>query len=89
MLVFVECNVLVLIPPSPLTIIVEVLQLFFCSCGLPGHMVMAKESLVDAKEHCLTILHTFSLFQVDTRVCVLEHLPENLIHKGIVYLKCK
>ena len=54
-----------------LTIIVRDLQLSFCFCGLPGHMVGAKKMLVDVEEHSLTIMHTLHLFHVD--VCIHVH----------------
>ena len=47
----VECHVLVPILPFPLIIIVRGLQLSFCFCGLPGHMVRAKKLLLDVKDY--------------------------------------
>ena len=48
-LFFVECDVLVPIPPFYLTVIVRGLQLSFCFCNVPDHVVGAKKLLVDVK----------------------------------------
>ena len=57
---------------------------FFLLLGPPDHMVRAKKMLVDIEEHCLTLLCTFSLFQVNICIDIHEHLSKNLIHQGIV-----
>ena len=87
MLLFMECNILVPIPCHSLTIIMEVLQLSFCFCCLPDHMVRTKKMLVDVKDYCGTVLCPISLFHVDISIHVCEHLRENLIHQGIVNLE--
>ena len=84
----VEDDKLVPIPCLSLTIIVGVLQLSFCFCGLPCHVVRAKKMHMDIKVHCLTVLCCFSLFHLDISVHVCEHLKENLMHQGIANLEC-
>ena len=86
MLFFVEGDILVPILHLSLTIIMGVLQLSFCICGLPGHMVRAKKTLVDIKEHSLTVLCSFSLLHIDKSIHVCDHLRENLVHHCIVNL---
>ena len=88
MLVFVEGKILVPIPCLSLTITVGILQLSFCFCSLPGHMVRAKKMLVNIKVHCSTVLCCFSLFHIDISIHVCEHLLKNLVHHGIVDLEC-
>ena len=70
-----------------LTIIVGVLQLSFCLCGLSGYMIRTKKSVMDVEEYCSTILHPISMFHVDISMHVHEHLLENLIHQGIAVLE--
>ena len=63
-LLIVQENVLVQVPSFFLIIRVRSLQLSFCCCSLPGHMLKAKKSLMDIKEHSLTLLCTLSLFYI-------------------------
>ena len=49
LLFLMECDILVTIPSFLLTIIV--MQLSFCFCGLPGHMVRDKKLLKNVKKH--------------------------------------
>ena len=69
-------------------IIVGSLKLYFCFCVLPGHMVRVKESLMDINEHCLNLFCPIFMFCAVICIHVCEHVPENLMHQGIVNLKC-
>ena len=73
-LFLVECNIRVPISSFLCTIIMRVLQLSFCFCSLPGHIVRAKKLLLDVKEHSSIILHTLYLFYIYISVHVCENL---------------
>ena len=60
MVLFMESNILVSISWYSLMIILGVLQLSFCICCHPCHMIMAKKMLMDVKEYSSTFLHDFA-----------------------------
>ena len=58
---FVQGDIIVLIPISFLAIIMKVLPFLLCICCMPGHVIRAKESYVDAFLDCP--YYFFSAFQ--------------------------
>ena len=69
LLYFVEGDILVLIFVS-LAIMMGVLQLSFCFCSLPDHMVRAKKMLMNDEVRYSTILRCFTLFCIDVSTSV-------------------